>query len=820
VRELRGVIIEDTEARAGTPHEMPADAARDLLRAGIEKLMQHTIQFHEKEGIFSAVNGLLSNRINSEPDHSAIRITTGAGKSETTRAAVAGYVCEAKKRGIPHRVAIYVPTHRLGEEARQRMPADITTALLQSRKANDIATGEPLCLNLPAVEAAEAIGADVERAACRKARRGGTPILCPRYHECGYQRQKRAAKQADIVFAAHQYLFGPPDALTNNVGIVVIDESFWQSGLSFAKLAVDGLGAELQAFPVRDSNGDKNPDDTAHLAELIERLKSAVKASPVGEYLTKAALLAAGMLPCEKHEDGGSGATAAKLEWRRKVDLGLLPGAGEEVCRRHSKQFGFLGQLPKRAAMWRAVEELLSGPDDATGRLRTELKTTAEGSVLYLKLNGRRDIHERIAETPVIALDATLNIEIVKQFFPRLDIALDLQVQAPHERVTQVVGLPVGKASLAQLEPGRRRPEEEQRVGNKRERLLKVVRRLAAGRRCVVITNKELTPLFNGAGPNVEVAHFNAIEGIDRWRNVDVLITIGRPLPAPNAVENMAAALTGKPVLLPEHQPEPPKRRRSQKMIEAARPIRLKSGAEVPLLCRVFELPEAELIRQAVTESAVTQAIGRARGVNRSAANPVEVYIILHDTMIPVAVDSVVQFEDLEPTKIDTMIDAGLVPQWGADAAKLYPELWPTAQAAQKAYRRADFDVERMYANTADAPRSRTSPYKDIFIRRCTTPRLIRYQSKARGAKARVALVNLAKLTVEDARRRIEAALGQLAAFDVVEGEEKSGACHFGFVWGLPGGNFRASSAPQGRDGPWRMPFRAYNGRFACEAVS
>src|ERR1700741_1033490 len=106
---------------------MPAHAARDLLRAGIEKLMQHTIQFHEKEGIFSAVNGLLSNRINfnsspAEPDHSAIRITTGAGKSETTRAAVAGYVCEAKKRGIPHRVAIYVPTHRLGEEARQRMP--------------------------------------------------------------------------------------------------------------------------------------------------------------------------------------------------------------------------------------------------------------------------------------------------------------------------------------------------------------------------------------------------------------------------------------------------------------------------------------------------------------------------------------------------------------------------------------------------------------------------------------------------------------------------------------------------------------------------
>ena len=707
-----------------------------------------------------------------QPNHSATRITTGAGKSETTRCAVADYVREAKKRGIPHRVAIFVPTHKLGDEARKRFSDDISTALLQSRRANDLATGEPLCLNLAAVEAAEAIGADVDSAACRKGRRGGDPILCPFYETCGYQRQREAAKQADIVFAAHQYLFGPPEVLTKDVGVVVIDESFWQSGLSFAELAVDGLDAELQAFPVRDHNGEKNSDDTHHLADLIERLKSAIKASPVGEYLTKAALLAAGLLPCEKYENGGSGATAARLEWRRKVDVGLSPGAGEETCKRQAKQFSFLGQLPKRAAMWHAVEELLSGPTDATGRLRPEFRTTADGSVLFLELHGRRDIHERIAALPIIALDATLNLDIIRHFFPRIELALDLEVHAPHERVTQVVGLPVGKASLS---PGKRRPEEEQRVANKRERLLTFVRRLAAGRRCVVITNKELTPLFDGAGSNIEVAHFNAIEGIDRWRDVDVLITIGRPLPAPNAVENMAAALTGKPVSLPEH---PPSREggRPQKMILQNRAIRLKSGGEVALQCRVFALPEAELIRQAVTEAAIIQAIGRARGVNRSAANPVEVYIVLNDMTLPIAVDEVVNFGDLEPTKIDSMIERGLVPQWGADAAKLYPDLWPTAQAAQKAYRRAGLDVERIHASCRTSPsggpqaRCRTCPYKDIFIRACTTPHfLLRYHPNGRGQKARVALVDQARLA--EARKQLEEALGPLASFEVVTGE-------------------------------------------------
>jgi hypothetical protein len=381
MRELRGVIIEETEAGGAGTGAMPVEPARAVLRAGIEQLMQAAIRFHEDAA--DAQNEpaeTQSSRIDfnrpAPPKHAAIRITTGAGKSEATRAAAADYVRKAKKQGIPPRVAVYVPTHKLGEEARQRMPADITTALLQSRKANDLATGDPLCRNLAAVEAAEAIGADVERSACRKPRRGGDPILCQFYETCGYQRQKQAAKQADIVFAAHQYLFGPPEVLTKDVGVVVIDESFWQSGLSFAKLAVDGLGAELQSFPVRLHDGTEDRDETAHLSDLIARLQRAVKASPVGEYLTKAALLAAGLLPREKYEDGGSGATAAKLEWRRKVDVGLLPGAGEEMCRRQAKQFGFLAQLPKRAAIWQAVEELLSGPDDATGRLRTEMKTT------------------------------------------------------------------------------------------------------------------------------------------------------------------------------------------------------------------------------------------------------------------------------------------------------------------------------------------------------------------------------------------------------------------------------------------------------------
>jgi putative DNA primase/helicase len=514
MREFRGATIDEFGPDAAKQLDaLPVEVARDMLRAAIEQQMTTAIRFHE-------------NGEGSTPTPAAISVPTGVGKSEAARAGIVRYVEQAKKtyrakktgkkkqkrKRIPHRVLVLVPTHKLGEEARQRLPEGIKTALWQSRKAADLTTGDPLCLNPQAVAAAEAIGAEVESTACRKNRKGQEPILCPFYHACGYQAQKEVAKTADVIFCAHEYLFAPPELLTRKVGLVVVDEGFWQAGLSFSRIAIHALDAELEAFPVRNNGQDKNSDDTAHLADLINRVKLAVKLAQ-GEqligfpgnlsredgYLTKGSVLAAGLLPGDKYENG-SGAAAAKLEWRRKVEVNLTPQSNEEMARACAKEFRFLGQLGKRATMWHAIQELLSGPDDATGRLRIEMKSTDDGAVLCLRINGRRDIHDRIAELPVIVLDATLHLEILKYFFPPIEVVLDLKVAAPHEQVTQVVGLPVGKSSLSQLAPGKRSPAEEQRVANKRTRLLKTVRKLAAGRRSLLITNKDLEAHFEEAG--------------------------------------------------------------------------------------------------------------------------------------------------------------------------------------------------------------------------------------------------------------------------------------------------------------------------------
>jgi putative DNA primase/helicase len=171
------------------------------------------------------------------------------------------------------------------------------------------------------------------------------------------------------------------------------------------------------------------------------------------------------------------------------------------------------------------------------------------------------------------------------------------------------------------------------------------------------------------------------------------------------------------------------------------------------------------MIRQAVTEAAIEQAAGRARGVNRTAANPVEVLLVLDDTVVPgLDVDGLIGFGDMEPDAIDQMFARGLVPQLPTDAAKLYPDLFPTRAAAKKAYQRDRLGTGR----GSRSPRLGTWPYKDISIRRCPQPPRVAFcfQPAGRGQLSRFCIADLVK--VPDVRAALEAALGLLVRFEKV----------------------------------------------------
>ena len=126
------------QGQAGGPS---ADDGRKVLRDILEKIVKQGLAWHEAWKDHEPED-------RKGPPHNAIKITTGTGKSELGRQAIARFVIDARSRGLPHRVLHPVPTHRLADEARSKMPGGVPAAVWQGREGTKLGTDEPMCRNI------------------------------------------------------------------------------------------------------------------------------------------------------------------------------------------------------------------------------------------------------------------------------------------------------------------------------------------------------------------------------------------------------------------------------------------------------------------------------------------------------------------------------------------------------------------------------------------------------------------------------------------------------------------------------------------------
>ena len=191
----------------------------------------------------------------------------------------------------------------------------------------------------------------------------------------------------------------------------------------------------------------------------------------------------------------------------------------------------------------------------------------------------------------------------------------------------------------------------------------------------LVITYKDIEGAFAGI-PDVETAHYNAIAGLDGWGDVAALFLIGRPLPSSQDL----AELTGT---MFDHST-------TGDYAQVRAGIHLPAGGTGSVKVIRHEDPCAEVLRAAICDDEVMQAMGRARGINRTAANPVEVHI-LADVVLPIAHAGVSAWTVVCPDVVQQMLLAGVAVDSPAHAAKLHPTLFATAEQAKKAFQRAPF---------------------------------------------------------------------------------------------------------------------------------
>ena len=64
----------------------------------------------------------------------------------------------------------------------------------------------------------------------------------------------------------------------------------------------------------------------------------------------------------------------------------------------------------------------------------------AAGSCPVILLHTRRDLQEAVTDGPILALDATMPMRIVRHYLPRLEVLAELQAAAPHLDTFQIVG--------------------------------------------------------------------------------------------------------------------------------------------------------------------------------------------------------------------------------------------------------------------------------------------------------------------------------------------------------------------------------------------
>jgi putative DNA primase/helicase len=692
------------------------------------------------------------------PPVQGIRITVGGGKSHSARVDYAlAMLTRLRADGDRRNVAMAVPTHKLADEQAKAMAAEfnahplagtlrLTARVWRGRTADDPRQpGKKMCQDLEAVQDAHHGGVlDIQTKVCCNSKTGQACHLAPL---CDYQLQRQ--QHADLWIFPHQMLFTKLPATIGKLAALIVDEAIWQHGLDGVtghpiSMTVDSL----RAAPLLPD--DLNGLDSARLRECYRLVSAALETHPAGP-LSRAHFLACGVTE-DTARDGH------RLSWRCAVEPDIQPGMPAEARKALIADAGENRHATQMARIFRSLQALLAadGPE-FSGWLALGTSTRNDGTVRMLQRKGRKDVAAGW-RVPTIILDALLDPDLLRPYWPQIQVVADIEIEAPHQHVYQVIDqtfaktrLVPSKATVAEAEmrrqglakPSKRTVENDRRNRNAAD-VLAVLRREARQHRpnrILAVAQMAVEINCRAAGnlpANLDLAHHNAVAGRDEWKNVACLAVVGRTQPAAAAVEEIAEALTGKAMAerLTQYQ-------------KVQRALVMADGSQVAVEADCHSDPLAEAVRWQICEGELIQIIGRGRGVRRTAESPLTV-LVMTSVPLPVSLAGVMTWAEMAPTFEDTMLSLeGVALEAAADAFACFPHLCRTANATKQAFKRQ---------------RLGTFPIKKIIYGESTQPLLsATYQKVGAGQRAARLTFDPEVMPVADLQAWLEDNLGALA---------------------------------------------------------
>ena len=503
-----------------------ADDARGEIRARIDKFWDAVDRCHEE-----VANAKAARTEPPLPPVWAMRIDTGVGKTgELIKSFADRRACGGDGATATRPLIYSVDRHKLGDAIERRFAEfGIVARVFRGRSASDPASpGAAMCLNIPATELAEKHAASIYEACCKQKNGGknGKPKKCRHFDQCGYQRQMPGENggEPDVWVIASDMLFHFQSAFGEPTA-VVIDERFWPKGIRGIEetiaIAVDSI--PLHALCKVGSEQFERMELRRRLAQALRSQcdDGGVERRILHEVLSRE--------ECER---------AIELECQHLPWLPQHPAMSRaEIARlASSKTLDTIRHGRKLIRVWSAVRDLLADPTIAVSGRLTLTQSNGQRMIAW---RGVEPISPEFAELPTLIMDATLpDVRLLRVHHPQVEIVADVRVaMPPHTRIRQVLGAPTSATKL----------ENEAHVISVRRYILQ--RWMEVGRQpTLVIAQMAVEERLRACGlpPSIQVEHYNNITGLDDYREVRLVVLVGRTLPGPKAPEALAGALTGR----------------------------------------------------------------------------------------------------------------------------------------------------------------------------------------------------------------------------------------------------------------------------------
>jgi hypothetical protein len=409
-----------------------------------------------------------------------------------------------------------------------------------------------------------------------------------------------------------------------------------------------------------------------------------------------------------------------------------LLGAGDNIT------------VTKRACLWRLIAEMSA---DLSGRIEI-VRDKQIGRMV--KMCGLKHVNAGWM-APTLIADATLDHRLLKPVWPQLKSFEPITVALPPAVVVrQVVDRSFAKSKIAH-------GDDAQRL-NWARRILAVTLReaLRVGGKALLITHMLVEDVIRQnyhVPPWLELTHYGAVTGLDRWGDIRSLFIAGRPLPQAAEVTRQAEALFEAHI-----------KDRDYVQADGTIPIVPDSQGNNAVMVKQCRHPDpmADLLRWQACEAGVIQAIGRARGILRTKDDPLDV-LLMTDVPVP-EIGPVVPalWGEIGPGLDDLMLTAGCRFENAADAARVYPDLIASAGALRedRRTRSVRFPLKGSFKSKSDTPPLQ-APARDASYRRaaagCKTTRAIFLAGFPAALPGEIEPM--------DARRWLESRLGPLAEF-------------------------------------------------------